>query len=401
MNGRDPSGTYFYLSYAHSPPTADGVGDVDHWVTTFFHDLCESVAEQAAPDTGWGIGFYDGLLPPGSDWKAALVDALGGAQVFVPLYSPAYLARAWPMKERESFRRRLVAAGAADEDHLLPVLWTPVPASEDRPELLDALALGTDIPAYGANGVRALRMLSSYRQQYELVRKRNARRIVELAERAPLRPSLAPALDDIAESRYGETSFVVAILAPTSEDPPADRPPDAYAPTSRDWRPFAGAEEVPAAEHAANVAERLGLPTRIVDFTTGGGLLDRHPGLLLIDPWVLTGRGGGALTAAVNRLHEWATPVILANQNDHGYGARATELADAVTDMLHQAGATRVKRAREVEEFIQLLPSLVTEARRQYLRHAEVVPPKGPHVGRPRLVDRDAPTFVENGNADD
>jgi FxsC-like protein len=397
MTGRDPRGTYFFLSYAHSPPTRDGVSDTDHWVTAFFHDLCESVRSHAAPDAGWDAGFYDDLLPPGSDWKARLADALSTAQVFVPLYSPAYLSRSWPLKERESFRRRLAVVGATEADHILPVLWTPTPSAEPQPELEDALLLGTDVPAYAANGLRALRMLNSYRQQYDAIRGRLARRIVEMAERAPLRPSRAPSLDDIIESRYGETSFVVAILAATVDDPPPDHPPDAYARTTEGWRPFAGTEAVPAAEHAANVAERLGLPTRVVDFASGGGLLDRHPGLLLIDPWTLTEAGGRiALTAAVDRLREWVTPVILANQNDARFGERASELADEVGDMLHRAGAHRVKRAREVREFVQLLPSMVTDARRQYLRNAElIVPPKGPHVGRPRLVDLDAPTFVE------
>jgi FxsC-like protein len=398
MTIREARGTYFFLSYAHSPPTTEGVSDTDHWVTAFFHDLCEAVKAHAASDTGWDIGFYDDLLPPGSNWKARLADALSAAQVFVPLYSPAYLSRSWPLKERESFRRRLVAAGPVETDHIVPVLWTPTPSAESRPELEDALLLGTDVPAYAANGLRALRMLGSYREQYDVIRRRLARRIVETAERSPLRPSRAPSLDDIIESRYGETSFVVAILAATADDPPPDHPPDAYARTAEGWRPFAGAEAVPAAEHAANVAERLGLPTRVVDFASGGGLLDRHPGLLLIDPWTLTDAGGRiALTAAADRLREWVTPVVLADQNDARLGERATKLADEVGDMLRRAGVHRVRRAREVEEFVQLLPSMVSDARRQYLRNAElIVPPKGPHVGRPRLVDRDAPTFVEN-----
>src|SRR5258705_5774064 len=94
-------GLYFFLSYAHSPPPSDDIQtDTDHWVRIFYEDLCAEVKRLAQPDTGMDIGFFDPLIPPGSDWKVHLARYLGAAEVFVPLYSPGYLNRAWPLSER-------------------------------------------------------------------------------------------------------------------------------------------------------------------------------------------------------------------------------------------------------------------------------------------------------------
>lgn len=396
MSGGDTRGIYFFLSFAHSSPVDGARVDPDHWVRAVFEDLCASVRARAAPSTGWRIGFYDGLLAPDSDWKVKTAASLGAAQVFVPLYSPAYLDRSWPLRERESFRRRLAALGAIEAEHLVPVLWTPTPTAWQQPDWH-----ADDVPEYTTNGLRTLRMLSVYERPYREICERLARRIVEMAERDPLPVTRAPALDDITDIPQGDTAFVVAVVAPTVDDLPSGYPDGMYGRSGKNWRPYPSGSAAPAADYAADVAERLGLPTRVVDFKIGGGLLDRHPGLLLIDPWVLrTGRR--PLKSALSRLPGWVTPLVLTDKNDPRSGSGATRLAAEVDDMLRHAGAARVKRAVTIHEFVRQLPGLVTEARRQYLRNADITPPKGVHVGRPHLVDRDAPTFVETGeNTDD
>jgi hypothetical protein len=106
-------GVYFFLSYAHSAPTSERVwSDADPTVSVFFADLATAVTARARPAEGMEIGFFDQQIPPGADMKAQLCDALGRAEVFVPLYSPGYFAKSWPMREQEAFRGRLRAASA-------------------------------------------------------------------------------------------------------------------------------------------------------------------------------------------------------------------------------------------------------------------------------------------------
>ncbi len=126
-------GTYFFLSYAHSAPPPGARADADVWVGQFFADLSDEVRRQARPVAGMRIGFFDQHIPLGADWKAALAEALGDAEVFVPLYSPGYFSRPWALGEQESFRARLAAAGSArlTAGHLTPVLWIPFPPWED------------------------------------------------------------------------------------------------------------------------------------------------------------------------------------------------------------------------------------------------------------------------------
>lgn len=125
-------GTYFFLSYAHSAPPPGARADADVWVGQFFADLTDEVRRQARPVAGMRIGFFDQHIPLGADWKAALAEALGDAEVFVPLYSPGYFSRPWALGEQESFRARLAAAGSArlTAGHLTPVLWIPFPPWE-------------------------------------------------------------------------------------------------------------------------------------------------------------------------------------------------------------------------------------------------------------------------------
>ncbi|MGH3935463.1 MAG: TIR domain-containing protein, partial [Pseudonocardiaceae bacterium] len=121
-------GVYFFLSYAHSAPTSERVrSDADPSVGVFFADLVAEVHARARPAEGMEIGFFDQQILPGTDIKTQLCDALGRAEVFVPLYSPGYFAKSWPMREQLVFQGRLRAASATTPDrHIVPVLWTPL-----------------------------------------------------------------------------------------------------------------------------------------------------------------------------------------------------------------------------------------------------------------------------------
>jgi FxsC-like protein len=387
-------GTYFFLSYAHSAPMSSDVRtDADPWVRACFNDLSAAVARRARPAAHLDIGFFDQLVPAGSDWKAVLADALGGAEVFVPLYSPGYFQKSWPMRERESFFGRLTSSGAVEtQRHMMPVLWTPLPLWDETAEIREAIRLGDGTPEYAEDGLRALCMLSSYQSyhdRYTLILDRLARRIVDVAENFPLGPSSAPALDDVSVDFSTAAQFLVVVVAPSPLDLPPHRSARGYADSGTRWRPFGEGQVLPIAEYAANTAERLGFPTRIVDLAEADDLLSSSPAVLLIDPWIAaTPSGARRLESTARRLPTWALPLLVVDKNDPQYGQGGAGLADAVSDMLIKVEVAPPRRAREVEEFVRIMPGLITEARRRYLKKAHVFPPTGPRRKRPRLIDR-------------
>ncbi len=228
-------GVYFFLSYAHSAPISERIrSDSDPSVGVFFKDLTEAVKDRARPVEGMEIGFFDQQIPSGVDLKTLLSEALGSAEVFVPLYSPGYFAKSWPIREQEVFRRRLRAASAvAPDEHIVPILWTPFPSWEQTPSVARALSIGANISEYGENGLRALCMLASYRRSYQLVLSRLADEIVTVAERSPLGPSAAPDLDDVPGTKPpAEAGFLVTMLAPRHG---ASRAPQAVKDRGNPW----------------------------------------------------------------------------------------------------------------------------------------------------------------------
>ncbi|NUT36622.1 MAG: hypothetical protein HOV79_26510 [Hamadaea sp.] len=406
-------GPIFYVSYAHSAPMPDKVRgtDTDHWVRMVFQDLSKEIRRIRDLPPRAVVGVLGGMLQTGEDWRESKLEALSTAQVFVPLYSPGYLARTWPRREHESFVRRLEAAGARVEDHVAPVLWIPFPPDVDFPELHAALELGHGVPAYAENGLRALRMLAGYRTQYEVILSRLAHRIVGLAGDNPLKRSPAPDVRDVPAvlpEAQSEAPYVVRVLAPTAANHPDGAPADAYGAGSPDWRPFGTAQEMPIAEYAATVAERLGLMPRIVGVppdrtgaATAGpeanGLSEKAvqnaPGMLLIDPWFAALPDGEAtLSAALATLPEWVTPLVVLNRRDVAHAERGALLRERVLDMLRRAGNQRTRTADEAEACTHLMPVLVGEARRQFLRQGPIWPPKGGRADRPRLAGHTPPT---------
>ena len=401
---RTTQGIYFFLSYAHSAPIRDDASDPDHWVKVFYGDLHRRVRQLATPAAGWEIGFIDDELLPDADWKAQLSRALGVAEVFVPLYSPAYLNRSWPLSERDAFEQRLRATRSrSTAGHVQPVLWIPVQSGVQHPELATARLLGADASAYAENGLRALCMLRSYQDQYTTVVDRLAREIVRVAEQYRLGPSDAPAPSGTSYPQTTETPFVIAVLAPTEDMVGPHRSTGWYGTAAVAWRPFGDAQARPLVDYAANVAERFGLPTRIVDFGVDNALFDKYPGLVFIDPWILEVPGGRErLRSAVRHLHEWATAVVITNHVDPEYDGRGEALATEVAGMLNYNeigqtnGPRRFSHAREVEEFIQVMPTLVAQTRRMFLRHGPVFPPKGANTDPPWLLNDDASASCNN-----
>ncbi|MGH3616083.1 MAG: TIR-like protein FxsC [Pseudonocardia sp.] len=379
---------YFFLSYAHSAPTSERVrSDSDPSVGVLFADLAAAVADRARPAEGMEIGFFDQHIPSGADIKVLLSHALGSAEVFVPLYSPGYFAKSWPMREQEVFRRRLRAANAvAPDKHIVPILWTPFPSWEQTPTVARALGIGAGISDYGENGLRALCMLASYRRSYQRVLSWLADEIVTVAEGSALGPSAAPDLDDVpGPAPAAEAGFLVAMLAPRHG---VSRAPQAVKGGENPWwRTYSGRRIPPVAEHAGSVAERLGLDTRVTDFVEVEELFDQTPAIVIVDPWVVAERDPTFLTFIFAALPKWVVPLVLDGQQ--GDPSSGSAMAEKAVEALGSALQVPVNRVNSMDQLDEILPTLVARARRIYLREGPVFPPVGSSKRPGRLRDED------------
>lgn len=376
-------GSYFYLSYAHSAPlTGSQVTDPDQWVRRLFDDLSAAVARHAEKESGLAPGFYDQELLPGTDWKANLNHALSTAEVFVPLYSPSYFARSWPGREWACFRDRLLRAGVEDPvQRFAPVLWVPLRLDQDLPPAMSrAMAVGATEPAYAENGLQALLRLLPYRESYEKVVDNLAAAIVDTVEsNPPLAPSVAPDIYSVP-SAFGPaesgTYFGVSIAAPTARELPSDQDRSAYGDAARDWRPFPDEQQLPLADYATQVAEQL------LDFavkvTDADPLRDSYPrpGVMLIDPWFAAQGRLAVLRSMAAKLPVWVIPFLVLGE---GSEERIPELINQVRDVLEPLSRDKPEPARDaisgvssLQAFMSLMPRLVAEAQRQYLRQGPV-----------------------------
>jgi FxsC-like protein len=387
----------FFVSYAHSAPTPEQAGETDPWVRTFFRDLQIRVDDRQGAGPEPLAGQIDQQIPLGMDWKAGLAEAIGHAQVLVPLYSPSYFTNAWALAELNAFRQRLAAAGVPDDRRIIPVLWVPFPPWEQElPEVAAALELA-GVEAYRKNGLRALCMISSYSRPYGEVLNRVADRIVATAAEGRLGP--ATGLDlRLPTVETADTQFLVAVAAPAAERLPAERKPRGYGAGPDQWRPFAERQVVPLGEYAASIAQRLGLPTRIESVTDAAGLFGEHPAVLLIDPWFGTVKGGmETLRSTFEGLPPWVIPlVVVDDEGDPQYPERGTTLEQEVAATLMQARVRRWYVARRLHDFVERMQQVVVFARSQFFRSAPVVNvPDSATTTRPTL--RGAGTEGQDG----
>ena len=373
---------YFFLSYAYVPRPLDESPDdlvrfprpAEPTVGVFFDELCAAVTDRADPRSGLEIGFFNQSMPSGLDIKDSLAAVLGSAEVFVPLCSPDYLSSSWPQRERKAFRERLRAVTDDVERHILPVLWTPVEDWQSDSDVERAVRASGGGPEYVENGLRVLRKLGRYRPMYDRMLAWLAETIVDVAERHPAGPSVVPHLDQISvvagqASEPKAAGFLVATFAP--DDRPAHD--DLW------WRSYAE----PIAARAATVAERLGLPSQVVDIDEAESLFGGAPGIVLVDPRIAVGAERESALARIHSLPRWVMPVILESPADqlNPDGVAIEEAAIAIQNTVKG----RARRVDSEAEFDRVLPSVVARARRAHLREVHVTDGSG---GRPpRLRD--------------
>lgn len=369
--------SYFFLSYAHSPTLAETAdAHPDPLVSKFFGDLLVAVRRHASTPPRLIQGFFDQQLPPGSDYKEFLSRALGTAQVFVPLYSAVYLAKSLPGREWACFRRRVELAGQQNALlRFVPVLWAPLYEPQDPPGFREALQLGADEPVYAENGLRAMLKIRSYRDSYRSVVDRVAKRVVVIAEEAPMQPSKVPDIDAMksAFTQPPLAVFAVETAVPTAPDAATLRVRCNHDQSGADWRPFPQ-QDRSLIDYAVQVAERFDFQARADEIKTVSEPDTRRPGIILIDPWFIADDvGRSALESAVHRLPRWVLPLLIL---EHPDDPRTRDLAGQVRGILAATGALPTESSRRaaqgvssLDEFLSVVPRLVTEAERQYLQY--------------------------------
>lgn len=389
--------SYFFLSCCHSAPLAGSPREnPDYLVDQFFRDLTAAVQDRASRPVGALAGFFDQALPPGSDWKQIITQRLNAAQVFVPLYSVGYLTNSRSGLEFARFLRLKEASGVDPVQRLAAVLWAPLAGAAEPPGLREALDSSGE-PDYAENGLRHLLKHKPYRDLYLAVLNRLAARIVEIAESNPVGPVAPSSVPDIASAASGFSpgaplaNFDVEIAAPTAATVPVGSSLGRYGDTALVWRPFPG-QELPLAEYARQIIERFDFQATVseVEITR-----DRHrPGIIIIDPVLAATETGRAALASLASLPRWVLPLLVAGEpHDPLAGQFASEAgALLMEDQLPTQAARRGARGVDsLDEFVSLVPVLVAEAERQYLRNRSGrVPPSRP-VGRPRLGQHEGP----------
>lgn len=375
------SGRYFFLSYARlqplpSVPGVDVTDSPDEWVRAFFRDLSGAVGRRAAWASGLRSGFLDAEVPAGSHWRSGIADALGAAEVFVPLLSPDYYRRSWPVREATAFRQRVrdtdpavpadsaVSVDSAEPRYrFAPVLWEPLPAGEQPPGVAEALSLAHagGLRPYSTLGLRTLLRLPAYHECYLQILGELATRIVWLAEKTPIGPSLVRIPEGAAPVIEGTGGRVFTV-------------------TMGAWPGRAGA---PPAEYVRLAAERLGFAVRIREFSGLGADLTGHPGLFLVTPDdVGAGRPLRDPDETIAGLPPWVLPIVVAipetgHPPESGIILEKTRKAYISRPEKVRRGLAGVSSLREL---VGLAPFLIAHAEREYLRHS--------------AGERDAPRFV-------
>lgn len=409
--GPSDTAPYFFLSYAHTPrhDPADPA-DPDAWVVDLYEDLCKHIMQLTSLPLGAKPGFMDRELRPGNDWPAELAQALATCRVFVPLYSRRYFESAQCGREWFAFSLRMlnhVARVNERPEAIIPAIWVPMEPAQlpeaARSIQFDHRQLGA---RYVTDGFYGIIKLSRYRDAYEEAVYELAKRIVAVAQRAPVEPE-QPADYEALESSFGTKNSGVpggrqlrlTVVAPRAGDLPAGRSAYHYGGVARDWNPYRPDSVRPLADHASDLARNLDCRPDVGDLQDHGDALvsdepPSHPEILLVDAWATTLPECQQTLKRLDALVKpWIQVVVPWNESDtetNGAETRLRLCLDAsLKNKLEEGRATSVMAVRGVpslEDFSRVLPTVVRTAVRQYLKYAPAHPPAGPAVEKPRLL---------------
>jgi FxsC-like protein len=388
------------------------------WVVTLYNDLCKHIMQLTNLPFGAKPGFMDRELRAGNDWPRELAHALATCRVFVPLYSRRYFESEQCGKEWFAFSRRVLKQAAKDASRpeaIIPAIWVPIELS-GLPEAalriqFDHRELGD---RYVTRGFYGIIKLSRYRDDYEEAVYELAQRIVDVAQRTPVEPgqpddyealesAFGNAAQRLAEGRApgasGGRPLRVTMVAPTSDELPAGRGSYHYGRTTREWNPYRPDSIRPLADHASDLVRNLDYRPVVGDLDSHGDELTAEgspedPEVLLVDPWATTQAECQETLKRFDAQHKpWVQVVVPWNRNDTETVSAESQLRNSLDASLkHKLAEVRVTSKMAVrgvpclDDFSQVLPVVIQAAIRQYLKHADVFPPTGPTVEKPRML---------------
>jgi FxsC-like protein len=395
---------FFFLSYAHSPQDEQSGSDPDVWIGELYSDLCGHVRQLADLPKGAQPGFMDRELRQGHEWPDRLAKALATCRVFVPLYSKRYFKSEQCGKEWFAFNMRRLnqkAKSARAVETIIPALWIPLPdgmlpeaASSVQYSAADFNKLYTEHGFYGIMKVKR------WRDIYEEVAFLLAKQIVAAAEASPSLPSalvpyesLPSAFGGKGATGLGDKPLGITVVAPIKGELPEGRDEAYYGSDFRAWNPYRGDSMRPLAAHATDVAKGLSYTPEVGDlFRNEARLVGREPPsrpeVLLVDPWAaMLPECGEVLQQLDSQDNPWVQVVVVWNQKDAQMRTErrrlVAALGDALPRKLREGRATHVFAVRGVpslEEFGLVLPPVIAEAGRHYLRFLSARLPQEPQV---------------------
>lgn len=398
----------FFLSYAHSPQDDHAGTDPDVWIRQLHRDLCGHVRELAALPKGAQPGFMDRELRQGNEWPERLANALATCRVFVPLYSKRYFKSEHCGKEWFAFNIRRLnykAKIARTAETIIPALWIPVHEGM-LPEAAASVQYNSAdfSKLYAEHGFYGIMKVRRWRDVYDEVVYLLAQQIVAAAETSPsVPPSMVPydslpsAFVGNGATGLGDKPLRITVVAPTRNDLPEGRDAAYYGNDFRAWNPYRGDSVRPLAAHAVDLAKGLSYTPEVGDlFQHEAGLVSRElpsgPTVLLVDPWAATLAECREILQRLDSVDSlWVQVVVVWNQEDAQMQTERDRLRAALDSVLHRklregraTHASAVRGVPSLEEFGLVLPPVISEAGRHYLRTASARLPQESQKPRPQ-----------------
>jgi FxsC-like protein len=392
--GAVDGGPFFFLSYAHEPRDDSAAQDPDLWIGQLYEALCDHVKELASLPPGMKPGFMDRELLQGHEWPSRLSEALATCRVFVPLYSRRYFRSEHCGREWFAFNRRRLnyqAKKTGRVETIVPALWIPV-RDGLYPEAARSVQFNSSDfgPLYAEHGFYGIMKVTRWREAYEEAVYRLARRIVDVAEAAPLEPEDPAQYDSLpsAFAGYGDTGpadkvLRVTVVAQSRDELVSGRDPAYYGKDIREWNPYRQGSVRSLADHAVDLARSL-------SYTPDVGDLYRHeaellgsepptgPQVLLIDPWAVQQPDCREMLHKLDLMNKpWVRVVVIWNNQDTQLREDSDKLKAALDAALPRklregraTSALAVRGVPSLEDFGMVLPSVIAAAGRHYLRSA-------------------------------
>ncbi len=416
---------YFFLSYAHTPRSGASDQDPDYWVHKLFRDLCDHIMALTDLPAGTPAGFIDREMRSGQGWPERLSENLATCRVFVPLLSARYFASEDCGREWYAFNDRMRAAkdrGARSVDAIVPALWTHV-GYDQLPDSISHIHLERNAFGirYATTGFYGLMKLNRYLDEYEEAVLGLAHQIVRAANDSPLAPCrprpYATTPSAFKPRGHGPRHIRLTVAAPTVDDLPVHRDRTPYGDDPQDWNPYHRESTRPLSELAEEAIRSLDYRVTVTSFDdedTGGpapqpaegeappqsgaepeGPQAGHPGILLIDPWALTEElRRRRLKAYDSTAPAWTNAIVPWCRRD---AQCQSEEGEQLTEELYRTLPGILERGRRTDcriavngvpslkAFNDVLPAVVANSTRHYMRNAEASPPPGPKYTKPRL----------------